>query len=327
MGQGASSSSGDSIQLSQHRSARVIRQLAQGGFSTVMLVQKLPSDSNDNNNDNNVNLLACKQVTVGSSKEAEREALSEIAAHNLLGGSKPVSRYIIALLESSVALANGGGTNGKIITLVFPFYRKGSLAGLLSNLSNGSQRPISESSALHKFRCAAEALNACHELGLAHCDVKTHNLMLDDQDGVVLIDFGSSIGPPYVKTISTTYERTEVKERAEKYSSAAYRALELWDPGWNCSNSSMTTIDYSKVDVYALGCVLYACLFPPIGFTMFESPTQGLLRFVFFFHIIACRVRTNNFFARTNIFFQVSRLEQGLSSFLKTFPRLRALKN
>jgi serine/threonine protein kinase len=246
------------VALARHRQGTVVREIAKGGFSTVLLVETPDAGGC---------LVACKRVLVGSSKEAERDALREIAAHNRLGGAKPVSAYIAPLLESSVGVENGC----KVITMVFPFYARGTLAKLLD------QGPVSEASALFKFQCCAEALAAAHALGVAHCDVKTHNLILDGQDGVVLIDLGSSVGPPLTRAVASPQDNVEVKELAETHSSAAYRAPELWDVFWNAPSKRQAVVDYSACDVYAMGCVLYASCFPPLGFTPFESPSQGVL--------------------------------------------------
>jgi len=248
---GGAASSPTSVPLSRRREGVVIKELAKGGFSTVLLVECEGE------------LFAAKRVTAGKSHEAERDALREIAAHNAVGGSKPVSPFVVALVESSVSLAD----EGKVITLVFPFFKQGALATLLAN----ADAPLPEARALHFFACVCDALAAIHALGVAHLDVKTHNLMLRGDDAV-LIDLGSSTGPPATTPCATAGQRTFIKEAAERFSSAAYRAPELWELPF-----AATVLDYRCCDVFAAGCVLHACLFPPLGFTPFESPSQGLL--------------------------------------------------
>ena len=52
------------------------------------------------------------------------------------------------------------------------------------------QRGVSEQEALHYLVQIASALQVVHEAGLVHRDLKPPNVMLRDNDGVALIDFG-----------------------------------------------------------------------------------------------------------------------------------------
>ena len=87
----------------------------------------------------------------------------------------------------------------------------------------------------------ADALEAAHERGLIHRDVKPGNVLLDSREHAYLTDFG-------------LIRRTHV------------------DPGITKTGQFMGTIDYvapeqimggeldGRIDVYSLGCVLYECL-------------------------------------------------------------------
>jgi serine/threonine protein kinase len=114
---------------------------------------------------------------------------------------------------------------------------------------------------------AAAALACLHSEGrLTHRDMKPHNLLLNSARNpthVWLMDFGS-VGP-MVTEVATRTDALRVQERAAKFSSMAYRAPELWDapcPG---------KVDV-KADVWALGCVIYACMY---GLSPFESQIPG----------------------------------------------------
>ncbi|KAH9253156.1 hypothetical protein BASA81_008838 [Batrachochytrium salamandrivorans] len=237
---------------------KVDRVLAKGGFSTVYSCN---SDS-----------IALKQVLIVE-PDAELEAMSEIRAHKLLGSSELVSQLMEVQVIMSPHLRNPqspgrpslGSALGKEILMFFPLYKRGSLGDALLAMAaaGGNQQP-------NWLLPCARAVEYIHSKGLVHCDIKTINFMLLENDSCVLIDFGSSRQASEVNVVSKTQALDE-QERAERMSSAAYRAPELWDV------PVAAELDLRAADVFALGCVFYACLFSPLGFTPFEHPVQGLL--------------------------------------------------
>ena len=244
------------VELRRGRRGRVVRSLGEGGFSTVLLVAVEESE-----------VVAVKRVVVPTA-EAEAEALREVRAHAVLGGDKPVSRHVVRLIETSMVVA-GPGTGARTLQLVFPFYPHGDLT---RRLLDASKPPLSETQALRILEGLTDALAAAHAAGVAHCDVKPQNVMLAEQDGSpVLIDWGSSQLAPLVFPLDSREAAEAVRERAEKHTSAAFRAPELWDPPRN------KDFDVRKCDVFALGAVAWAMALEPLGYSPFESPTQGIL--------------------------------------------------
>lgn len=95
---------------------------------------------------------------------------------------------------------------------------------------------------LHHLRDVAEALDYAHGQGILHRDLKPANILLDDEIGAVLTDFGlARIAEEGSAAFSSG---------AGAVGTPAYIAPELWDnqPAGEAS------------DLYALGCVVYEML-------------------------------------------------------------------
>ncbi|KAI5289503.1 hypothetical protein KEM54_003761 [Ascosphaera aggregata] len=97
----------------------------------------------------------------------------------------------------------------------------------------------------------------------AHRDVKPGNIMIDD-DGVtpILMDLGS-ISPSPIAITSRSLALA-VQDTAAEHSTMPYRAPELFDV------KTGSIID-TKVDIWSLGCTLYACL---VGKSPFEARSE-----------------------------------------------------
>ena len=118
--------------------------------------------------------------------------------------------------------------------IVMPLYARGSLADLLR--SKGRLALVAA------VRVAAElgqALDALHERGVVHRDVKPSNVLLGDE-GAVLADFGLARG----------VDATQLTRDGQLVGSAHYLAPELIE-GQPANAAS---------DIYALGCLLYECV-------------------------------------------------------------------
>lgn len=141
-----------------------------------------------------------------------------------------------------------------------------------------TQRPDIEAAPLmdEEATAAEEEEETGEIVPYAHRDIKpgslvTHtadegNVMIAD-DGItpVLMDFGSLVRAR--KYISSRQEALEVQETAEINSTMPYRAPELFDVK---TGSTIT----EKVDVWSLGCTLFALLY---GHSPFEPPTESSL--------------------------------------------------
>ncbi|KAH8725286.1 serine/threonine protein kinase-like protein [Phaeosphaeriaceae sp. PMI808] len=107
------------------------------------------------------------------------------------------------------------------------------------------------------------------ERAYAHRDIKPGNIMIDD-DGKspILMDLGSLATSP--TPITSRSLALQVQDLAAEHSTMPYRAPELFDV------KTGSIID-TKVDIWSLGCTLYACLVGKSPFEFRSDETGGSL--------------------------------------------------
>jgi serine/threonine protein kinase len=143
------------------------------------------------------------------------------------------SPHVASVLEAGEA----AGT----VYLVLPLYRGGSLAERLRERKRlGLDETVAIAAQLGR------GLDALHEHGVLHRDVKPSNVLLD-ADTAALTDFG----------LARAADSTRMTREGQLLGTALYLAPELIE-GADAARAS---------DIYALGCVLYECLVsePPFG--------------------------------------------------------------
>ncbi|RYP93493.1 hypothetical protein DL770_000377 [Monosporascus sp. CRB-9-2] len=103
----------------------------------------------------------------------------------------------------------------------------------------------------------------------AHRDIKPGNIMIDDSGSApILMDLGSVAESPIAITSRSLAIATQ--DTAAEHSTMPYRAPELFDV------KTGAVID-AKVDVWSLGCTLYACLVGKSPFEARSDETGGSL--------------------------------------------------
>jgi serine/threonine protein kinase len=140
-----------------------------------------------------------------------------------------------------------GEIDGRLY-LSMPLVRGLNLAQLLTH--NG---PLSPERTVDIVAQIADALDAVHEGGLVHRDVKPSNVLVTSQRGrdfVYLVDFG------IVRALDGS-AKTSLTQTGQAIGTMAYMAPELFN-GRACDR---------RVDVYALGCLMYECLTAQAPFT------------------------------------------------------------
>ncbi|KAH8910958.1 kinase-like protein [Coniochaeta sp. PMI_546] len=107
------------------------------------------------------------------------------------------------------------------------------------------------------------------ERSYAHRDIKPGNIMIAD-DGIspILMDLGSIAESPLPITSRSLAIATQ--DTAAEHSTMPYRAPELFDV------KTGSVID-TKVDIWSMGCTLYACLVGKSPFEMRSDETGGSL--------------------------------------------------
>ena len=100
---------------------------------------------------------------------------------------------------------------------------------------------VSPERTMHMMKQLAEALDVAHQRGLIHRDVKPANALLEEDDRLYLTDFGLTRRVDSSRPLTAT---------GRAVGTAAYLAPE---------QIRGEPLD-RRVDVYALGCVLYQCL-------------------------------------------------------------------
>ncbi|KAF4994771.1 hypothetical protein FGRMN_5585 [Fusarium graminum] len=103
----------------------------------------------------------------------------------------------------------------------------------------------------------------------AHRDIKPGNIMIDDTGSVpILMDLGS-VAPSPIPVTSQSLA-LQIQDTAAEHSTMPYRAPELFDV------QTGMVID-TKVDIWSMGCTLYACLIGKSPFEMRSDETGGTL--------------------------------------------------
>jgi serine/threonine protein kinase len=133
------------------------------------------------------------------------------------------SRHVVPILSV--------GETAETLHLVMPFYERGSLAG-------AAPTALAEIVALAAQ--IARGLDALHERGILHRDVKPSNVLLDKDGTAALADFG----------LARMADSTCVTDTGVLLGTPHYLAPEL------IAGSEATT----QSDIYAFGCVLYECI-------------------------------------------------------------------
>ncbi|KAL9178356.1 hypothetical protein ACHAXT_000003 [Thalassiosira profunda] len=172
--------------------------------------------------------------------------------------------------------------------MLFPYIPR-SLRGeitqrnILCDDPRDGRRPFSTREVLQLFSGLVDALTAMHDANLSHRDVKLENVLLQSRgygDATaaasssltpVLMDFGSA-GPLTAQLNSRPQVLTAI-ETAAQHTTMPYRPPELFEGGMR--QGPREVLDYGKVDVWSLGCVLFGLMHGASPFEMEFARGEG----------------------------------------------------
>ncbi|KAL1515530.1 hypothetical protein AB1Y20_002152 [Prymnesium parvum] len=228
--------------------------IAEGGYAFVHLARDASSG---------------ERFAVKRALAQDKDSASVADAELQLLRTLPPHPNIIRLFGASRRKADGG--RGVEYLYVLELCSKGSLAKHVTPRATGGMPPrLRESRVLQYFvdTCKGVAHMHAQTPPIQHRDLKLENVLCTDRHVCKLCDFGSVTTRTIDCATATRKERLDEEDLISRYTTAWNRAPEMIDLHRG------HRID-EKVDVWALGCLLYTLAFQRHPFDT-ESPLQIL---------------------------------------------------
>ncbi|KAK3287862.1 hypothetical protein CYMTET_4640 [Cymbomonas tetramitiformis] len=237
---------GKLLKVSKYR-VKVQAEIAQGAAGIVYRVK----DASDSNSQ-----YALKHIIISSDPEALHPVQTEIRMLELTTGNP----HVIQLLATEVKDCGS--------TLEYFILTELCHETLVSTLER-HPTGLGETDALPILQDIVAAVTKLHSLEppVAHRDLKAENILLGRDGKWKVCDFGSATSRS--RCYRTEEEINIEEENIRKHTTPAYRAPEMWD-------LYRHDLVNEKVDIWALGCLLYRMAFSKSAFDGVDSKLQAL---------------------------------------------------
>jgi serine/threonine kinase 16 len=228
---------------------KVISQIGEGAFGYVFHVKSLNKETKYE--DYAIKKLICTVPEQLEEAKKEIDIMLKVKHYNIL-----------SLLDFSYVSNKKGQEE---VLLLLPLFS----CSVQSQIDNGPGYPYCPFhdglDCVKIWRNIIDGLQILHHSGYRHADLKPGNILISaDFNQAVLTDFGSC--QPISITVTNRNEALEVQEKAQAFTTASYRAPELFD------TPSNSLID-GKSDIWSFGCLMYVMMYSK---TPFESAVEGL---------------------------------------------------
>jgi serine/threonine kinase 16 len=295
---------------------RIGRQIGEGGFSVVFRATPVGSRSSSNGNttiqQEQHPVYALKRIQC-LDKEIRSACLVESKVHYAVMQSNDNENSNVIYNMPLLGMTFEGDDN-TICYMLFPYYPHSMRQEVNQRIFDPLQelersrrqppwtqtqmtqkikdlltfQPWNEAIVLQMFQHLCHAVQQLHVVGYTHRDIKLENILLKGSNMThltqpVLMDFGSA--GLLSRSLSTKRDVLDIAEQASQHTTISYRPPELFPgelrPSNNGSNGhEEDVLDYTKCDVWMLGCVLFATLYGASPGECEFSLSTGQLRIV-----------------------------------------------
>lgn len=232
-------STAPTIQFDTGKSVRIGKQIAEGGFSFVFEATDAIQRSKK---------YALKRIHVGD-RDGLQACLREAGIHRALPQQHPHLMSLLGLCQEQTT-----------VYMLFPYMPQSLRSVVNASIfqKDPMRKPYTELKALQVFHQIMSGVSAMHEANYSHRDIKLENVLLNGNNTPVLMDFGS-VGP-LEEPVHHRSQLLTMIETASQHTTMPYRPPELLEGGGVRADKN-EVMDFAKVDVWSLGCTLFAMCF------------------------------------------------------------------